>query len=483
MMDINLLIDDRDVAASTGATFERRDPITGDVASRAAAASVADAQAAADAAAAAFPAWSKLGPNARRSVLLKAADLLEGRAAEFVNLMATEIGATAGWAQFNVKLAAGMLREAASLTTQITGEIIPSDKPGCVSMAVRQPAGVVLGIAPWNAPVILGVRAIATPLACGNTVVLKASEICPGTHHLIGAVLREAGLPAGAVNVITNAPDNAPEIIEALIAHPAARRINFTGSTRVGRIIAETAARFLKPVLLELGGKASLVVLDDADLDAAVAASAFGAFMNQGQICMSTERIVVDNAVADDFVAKLAAKAESLQAGNPRHGNFALGSLVGVEAAERIGGLVNDAVSKGARLLAGGRVDGTVMSATVLDHVTPAMRLYGEESFGPVVCVIRATGVEEAVRIANDTEYGLSAAVFGRDITRALDVAHRIDSGICHINGATVHDEAQMPFGGVKASGYGRFGGKAGIAEFTELRWITIETGPQHFPI
>jgi vanillin dehydrogenase len=483
MMDINLLIDDRDVAASTGATFDRRDPITGEVASRAAAASVADAQAAADAAAAAFPAWSKLGPNARRSVLLKAADLLEGRAAEFVNLMATEIGATAGWAQFNVKLAAGMLREAASLTTQITGEIIPSDKPGCVSMAVRQPAGVVLGIAPWNAPVILGVRAIATPLACGNTVVLKASEICPGTHHLIGAVLREAGLPAGAINVITNAPENAPEIIEALIAHPAVRRINFTGSTRVGRIIAETAARFLKPVLLELGGKASLVVLDDADLDAAVAASAFGAFMNQGQICMSTERIVVDNAVADDFVAKLAAKAESLQAGNPRHGNFALGSLVGVEAAERIGGLVTDAISKGARLLAGGRVDGTVMSATVLDHVTPAMRLYGEESFGPVVCVIRATGVEEAVRIANDTEYGLSAAVFGRDITRALEVAHRIDSGICHINGATVHDEAQMPFGGVKASGYGRFGGKAGIAEFTELRWITIETGPQHFPI
>ncbi len=483
MMDINLLIDDRDVAASTGATFERRDPITGDVASRAAAASLADAQAAADAAAAAFPVWSKLGPNARRSVLLKAADLLEGKAAEFVNLMATEIGATAGWAQFNVKLAAGMLREAASLTTQITGEIIPSDKPGCVSMAVRQPAGVVLGIAPWNAPVILGVRAIATPLACGNTVVLKASEICPGTHHLIGAVLREAGLPAGAINVITNAPENAPEIIEALIAHPAVRRINFTGSTRVGRIIAETAARFLKPVLLELGGKASLVVLDDADLDAAVAASAFGAFMNQGQICMSTERIVVDNAVADDFVAKLAAKAESLQAGNPRHGNFALGSLVGVEAAERIGGLVDDAVSKGAKLLAGGRVDGTVMSATVLDHVTPAMRLYGEESFGPVVCVIRAAGVEEAVRIANDTEYGLSAAVFGRDVTRALDVAHRIDSGICHINGATVHDEAQMPFGGVKASGYGRFGGKAGINEFTELRWITIETGPQHFPI
>jgi acyl-CoA reductase-like NAD-dependent aldehyde dehydrogenase len=483
MLDINLLIDARDIAAADGATFLRRDPITGEVASRASAASPDDAKAAADAAASAFPVWSKLGPNARRAVLLKAADLLEGRVGEFVNLMATEIGATAGWAQFNVKLAAGMLREAASLTTQITGEIIPSDKPGCVSMAIRQPAGVVLGIAPWNAPVILGVRAIATPLACGNTVVLKASEICPGTHRLIGTVLQEAGLPAGAINVVTNAPENASEVIEALIAHTAVRRINFTGSTRVGRIIAETAARHLKPVLLELGGKASLVVLDDADLDAAVAAAAFGAFMNQGQICMSTERIVVDNAVADDFVTKLAAKAESLQAGNPRHGNFALGSLVGVEAAERISGLVNDAVSKGAKLLAGGKVDGTVMSATVLDHVTPAMRLYGEESFGPVVCVLRAAGVEEAVRIANDTEYGLSAAVFGRDVTRALDVANRIESGICHINGPTVHDEAQMPFGGVKASGYGRFGGRAGINEFTELRWITIETGPQHYPI
>jgi acyl-CoA reductase-like NAD-dependent aldehyde dehydrogenase len=483
MQDINLLIGDRHVAASNGATFERRDPITGEVASRAAAATITDAQSAADAAAAAFPAWSKLGPNARRTILLKAADLIEAHTADFINLMATEIGATAGWAGFNVKLAAGMLREAASMTTQITGEVIPSDKPGCVAMAVRQPAGVVLGIAPWNAPVILGVRAIATPLACGNTVILKASEICPGTHHLIGAVLREAGMPAGVVNVITNAPEDAAKIVETLIAHAAVRRINFTGSTRVGRIIAETAARYLKPVLLELGGKASLVVLDDADLDAAVAASAFGAFMNQGQICMSTERIVVDNAVADDFVARLATKAESLQAGNPRHGNFALGSLVDVGAAERISGLVDDAVSKGAKLVAGGRVEGTVMSATVLDHVTPAMRLYGEESFGPVVCVMRAAGVEEAVRIANDTEYGLSAAVFGQDIARALDVAKRIDSGICHINGATVHDEAQMPFGGAKASGYGRFGGKAGINEFTELRWITIETGPQQFPI
>ncbi|MDJ1157048.1 aldehyde dehydrogenase [Chelatococcus sp. SYSU_G07232] len=482
MLDIGLLIADQDVAATGGVTFERRDPLTGHVATRAAAATVADAVAAADAAAAAFPAWSALGPNARRTVLLRAAELMDARTQDFVALMTRETGATAGWAGFNVHLAANMLREAAAMTTQIAGEVIPSDKPGCLAMAVRQPVGVVLGIAPWNAPVILGVRAVATPLACGNTVVLKASEVCPATHRLIGEILRDAGLPAGAVNVVTNAPADAGPVVEALIAHPAVRRINFTGSTRVGRIIAETAARHLKPVLLELGGKAPLLVLDDADLDEAVKAAAFGAFMNQGQICMSTERLVVDATVADAFVAKLAAKAASLPAGDPRSGDVVLGSVVGREAVERVEALIADAVAKGARVVAGGTSRGTVMPATVVDHVTREMRIYGEESFGPVVCVVRVKSDEEAIRVANDTEYGLSSAVFSRNIARALAVAKRIESGICHINGPTVHDEAQMPFGGTKASGYGRFGGKAGIAEFTHLRWITIETQPGRYP-
>ena len=469
MNQISLLLENRDVQAIDGVTFDRLNPITGDIATRAAAAQIADATRAADAAAAAFPSWSATGPNQRRMILLKAADVLAGKAPQFIALMAAETGATAGWAGFNVKLAADMLREAASMTTQISGEVIPSDKPGCIAMAIRQPAGVVLSIAPWNAPVILGVRALALPLACGNTVVLKASEICPGTHRLIAECLREAGLPPGVVNVITNAPEDAPALIEALIGHPAVRRINFTGSTRVGHIIALIAAKYLKPVLLELGGKAPLIVLDDADIDAAVAAAAFGAFMNQGQICMSTERIVVDHKIADAFVAKFATKAETLVAGDPRTGNAPLGSLIGTDAADRIQGLIKDAVGKGARVVAGGKVEGTLMSATVVDHVTTAMRIYGEESFGPIVTIVRVDGVDEAVRVANDTEYGLSAAVFGRDIARALGVAKRIESGICHVNGPTVHDEAQMPFGGMKASGYGRFGGKAGIAEFTEL--------------
>jgi acyl-CoA reductase-like NAD-dependent aldehyde dehydrogenase len=376
-----------------------------------------------------------------------------------------------------------MLREAAAMTTRIGGEVIPSDRPGLMAMAIRQPVGVVLGIAPWNAPVILGARAIAMPLACGNTVILKASEICPATHGLIGDALREAGLGDGVVNVISNAPADAAAIVEALIAHPVVRRVNFTGSTRVGRLVAEVAARHLTPALLELGGKAPFVVLDDADLDEAVRAAAFGAFMNQGQICMSTERIVVDAAVADAFAEKLARKAASLIAGDPRRAATPLGSVIGLEAVERIDALVKDAVSRGARILAGGHARGTLMDATVLDHVTSAMRVYNEESFGPVVSIVRVSGMDEAVRVANDTEYGLAAAVFGRDVTRAMRVARRIESGICHINGPTVQDEAQMPFGGMRDSGYGRFGGTAAIHEFTELRWITIAGQPGHYPI
>ncbi|MBL8272082.1 aldehyde dehydrogenase [Steroidobacter sp.] len=480
-MDCRLLIDNEDVPASNGATFERRNPMTRYVATRAAAATVADAKAAADSARKAFPAWSSLGPTARRSLLLHAADELDKRTPAFIDAMVEETGATAPWAGFNVMLAANMLREAAALTTRVAGQVIPSDRPGSLAMSIRQPAGVVLGIAPWNAPVILGVRAIATPLACGNTVILKASEVCPTTHRLIGEAMRAGGLPPGVVNVITNAPSDASTIVETLISHPAVRRINFTGSTRIGKVVAAAAARELKPVLLELGGKAPLLVLDDADLDQAVNAAVFGAFMNQGQICMSTERIVVHESVADAFVYKLGTKARSLPAGDPR-GKVVLGSLIGPESISRIQRLLDDAASKGADLVLRGEVNGTVMAATVVDRVTPGMAIYKEESFGPVVCVMRVKDDDEAVHVANDSEYGLSSAVHSRDIPRALKVAARIEAGMCHINGPTVHDEAQMPFGGMKASGYGRFGGDAGIAEFTDLRWITVATEPVHYP-
>jgi benzaldehyde dehydrogenase (NAD) len=463
--------------------FERINPLTQETASTAAAMTPSEARAVADRAAGAFAGWSALGPNARRGLLMKAAAALESRKDDFVQAMMTEVGATAGWAMFNLMLAAGMTREAASLTTQIGGEVIPSDKPGCLALALREPVGVVLGIAPWNAPIILGVRAIAVPLACGNAVILKASELCPRTHTLIIEAFASAGFPEGVVNIVTNAPKDAAQVVGALIDHPAVARINFTGSTAVGRIVAKRAAEHLKPCLLELGGKAPLIVLEDADLDEAVKAAAFGAFMNQGQICMSTERIIVVEAVAADFVKRFAAKARSLATGDPREGKTPLGAVVDQKTVKHVNALIDDAIGKGAKLVAGGKADHVLMPATVVDEVTPSMNIYRDESFGPVVGIIRAKDEADAVRLANDSEYGLAAAVFSRDTARGLRVARQIRSGICHINGPTVHDEAQMPFGGVGASGYGRFGGKAGIEQFTVLRWITVETQPGHFPI
>lgn len=463
--------------------FQRLNPLTSDVASEADAMTVAEVLKVADKANAALPQWAATGPNARRALLNAAAAALEARAEDFVDAMMSEIGATRGWALFNVGLAVSMTREAGAMTTQISGEVIPSDKPGCVAMALREPAGVCLGIAPWNAPIILGVRAIAVPLACGNPVILKASETCPRTHQLIVEAFQAAGFPEGVVNVVTNAPKDSGDVVGALIDHPAVRRINFTGSTAVGRIVARRAAEQLKPCLLELGGKAPLVVLEDADLDEAVKAAAFGAYMNQGQICMSTERIIVVDAIADEFAKRFTAKAASLATGDPREGKTPLGAVVDMKTVRHVNALIDDAVSKGAALRVGGKAEQVLMPATVLDGVTSAMSIYSDESFGPIVGIIRARDEADAIRLANDSQYGLSASVFTRDTVRGLKVARQIKSGICHVNGPTVHDEAQMPFGGTGASGYGRFGGKAGVNEFTELRWITIETQPGHYPI
>ncbi len=463
--------------------FTRINPLTGDVASTAPAMQASDIPAIAERAAAGFAVWAAMGPNARRAVLMTAAAALEARKDAFVEAMMAEIGSTAGWAMFNLGLAASMVREAAALTTQIAGEVIPSDKPGCMAMALKEPVGVILGIAPWNAPIILGVRAIAVPLACGNSVILKASEICPRTHQLIVEAFAEAGFPEGVVTIVTNAPADAGAVVGALIDAPQVKRINFTGSTQVGRIIAKRAAEHLKPCLLELGGKAPLIVLEDADLDEAVKAAAFGAFMNQGQICMSTERIIVVDAVADAFAATFATKALALATGDPSEGTTPLGAVVDRKTVDHVNSLIDDAVAKGATLLSGGTAQSVLMPATVVDRVTAEMAIYRDESFGPVVAMIRARDAAHAVELANDSDYGLSASVFTRDIALGLSIARQIHSGICHVNGPTVHDEAQMPFGGVGASGYGRFGGRQGIDSFTETRWITIETRPGHFPI
>jgi acyl-CoA reductase-like NAD-dependent aldehyde dehydrogenase len=483
-MQTQLIIDNEARGAREGNTFERRNPLTGDVVTEGAAASVDDAIDAVESAAKAFETWSQSGPSQRRAVMLKAADIIEARAGEFVETMMSEVGAAQLWAGFNVFLTAQLLREAAGLATQIQGETLPTDKPGTLSMTVRQPAGVVFSMAPWNGAGVLAARAIAYPIVCGNTVVFRASETSPRTHSIIAEVMHEAGLPAGVLNFLTSSAEDADRVVETIIAHPAVRRINFTGSTPVGRIIAEKAGRHLKPVLLELGGKAPLVVLDDADIDGAVNAAVFGSFMYQGQICMSTERFVVDDKVADEFIAKFTARTRELVSGDPMSDPDAVvGPMIRPESGARINGLIDDALAKGADILVGGPADGASMAATIVDNVTPDMFIYDQETFGPITTIVRVSGVEEAVQVANDTEYGLAAAVFGRDTTRALQVANRIQAGHVHVNGATVQNEAQAPYGGTKASGYGRFDGRAVINEFTELKWITIEPSDQQYPL
>lgn len=483
MNQVQLLINGEMVAAEGGQTFVRRSPVTGEIATIAAAAQPTDIEKVLHSSKAAFAIWSKLSPTQRRQRLLKVAELMDARVQDFILTARQETGSTDAWYGFNATLSANMFREAAAMTTQIAGALLPTDLPGNISMAERIPCGVILSIAPWNAPVILATRAIAMPLACGNTVILKASEVCPATHVLLGEILHEAGIGPGVVNVITNAPEDAGKVVEQLIKSPIVKRVNFTGSTKVGRIIAGLAAENLKPALLELGGKAPVIICEDADLEQAVAGVAFGAYFNQGQICMSTESLIVHEAIADQFLEALVAKIQTIKVGHPDDEATTFAYLESEKSAERIKQLVDDALAKGASLPVPLQIKGALMSPLIVNHIRPDMALYYEESFGPVVTMMTFQEDDAAIAVANDSIYGLAAAVYSQDINRALHLAKQIESGICHINGATVHDEAQAPFGGVKESGYGRFGSQSAIDAFTTLRWLTVQTTPRQYPL
>ena len=469
------------VDSAGGATFDDLNPFDGDVVARIAAGTREDANRAVETAAAAFAEWSQSPPAARQAIFLKAADILESRAEDVASWLTRETGCTFGFAMFQLHFVPGLFRQAAALGYMPMGEVIPSDT-GAFSMGLRRPLGVVGAIAPWNAALILSARSIAAPLALGNTVVLKPSELSPYVGGLLwGEIFAEAGLPAGVLNIVTHAPGEAGAIGDELVENPAVRCVNFTGSTETGRRLAEAAGRNLKRLVLELGGYNPLIVLADADLDYAVNATAFGAFLHQGQICMSARRIIVERPIADEFTKRLTEKTNGLKVGDPNEQDTIIGPLINESALDMVKSRVEEAVSKGAKVLAGGEAVGSAFQPTLLADVPEDSDFAKIETFGPVASIEVVDSPEEAVQRANATSYGLASGILTSDTDRGLALAQQIEAGIVHVNDQPVGDEPQMPFGGVKDSGLGRFGGTAAIHEFTDLHWITVSK-PHPFP-
>jgi acyl-CoA reductase-like NAD-dependent aldehyde dehydrogenase len=471
------------VDAKNKETFEDYNPYNGEVFADVPKGKREDATRAIEAAAAAFPEWAASPPSLRRKLFNKAADIFEKRQDELVRVVAEETGSTIGIAMFQMFFVPGLFREAAAQAYSVTGEIIPADYPGAFFMALRQPAGVVGAFGPFNVPYILSSRAFALPLAYGNTAVLKPSEEAPISGGLILAeIFEEAGFPPGVLNVITHTKEDAPEVGDELIVHPAVRRISFTGSTEVGRIVAEKAGRNLKRAVMELGGKDPLIILRDADLDFAADATSWGAFLHQGQICMSTERVIVERPIADEFVEKLAQRANALKVGDPRDPSVAIGPLINQSALDKVDGHVKEAVQGGAELVVGGKHDGLVYHPTIVTDVKYDMRIFTDQTFGPVAPIVIVDDAEEALQVANNSKYGLSSGIITNDFNQALMMARKLETGMVHIGDQTINDEPQVPFGGVKDSGYGRMGGKAALDEFTELRWISVQQTKRTFP-
>jgi benzaldehyde dehydrogenase (NAD) len=465
---------------ATGGDAAVVEPATGNELGRLGIAGPADVARASEIAAEAQPAWAATSFEERAAVLRRAGALWEEHAAEVEGWLVREAGSVPGKAQVETHIAAQECYEAAGLPSHAIGELLPSALPR-MSLARRRPVGLVGVIAPFNFPLILSIRSVAPALALGNAVVLKPDArtgVCGGVA--LARIFEAAGLPEGLLHMLPGGPDVGAAVVE----DPRIRVISFTGSTAAGRKVGEVGARLLKRVHLELGGNNALVVLDDADLDLAVSAGAWGSFLHQGQICMTTGRHLVHERVADEYVEKLAAHAEHLPVGDPATGQVALGPLIDAGQRDKVHALVTASVDGGARLAAGGRYDELFYRPTVLDGVTPDSPAYGQEVFGPVAPVLRFRDPDEAVALAGGSEYGLSLGILGRDVMAALALADRVPSGIVHINDQTVNDEAVAPFGGVGASGTGaRFGGPAAnIEAFTDAQWVTMSGAIPQYP-
>ncbi|MEU0371648.1 aldehyde dehydrogenase family protein [Streptomyces sp. NPDC006283] len=425
-------------------------------------------------------AWAETNPYARRAVFERALRIIEDREQEITEAIIAELGGTHLKAAFELHLAKEFLREAVHLALRPEGRILPSPVDGKENRVYRVPVGVVGVISPFNFPFLLSLKSVAPALALGNAVVLKPHQntpICGGS--LVAKVFEDAGLPAGLLNVVIT---DIAEIGDALIAHPIPKAISFTGSDKVGRHVATVCAANFKHAILELGGNSALIVLDDADIDYAVDAAVFSRYVHQGQVCMAANRILVDRSVEKEFTEKFVAKVRTLKVGDPADPTTHIGPLINASQAEAVSSLVDQTVEAGATALLHGGADGNLVSPSVLSGLSADAPILSQEIFGPVALIVPFEGEEEAVRIANDTPYGLSGAVHTGDVERGVRLAKRIDTGMIHINDGTVHDEPIVPFGGEKQSGLGRLNGDSMIDSFTRQKWISVQHGRSRFP-
>ncbi|MBT1076496.1 aldehyde dehydrogenase family protein [Geobacter grbiciae] len=479
MKEYRLFINGEWVPSSTGTTADDFNPATGEVYAKVHQASRDDIEQAIASAYRAKDAWGKTVPAQREAILIKAAAILEERIPEFAEVLIDEGGATFGKAMFESSFVVTLLRSAAGECRRIFGETIPSDAPGLFSMSVRKPLGVIAGISPFNFPFLLAMKKVALALAAGNTFVLKPASPTPVIGLKIAELFEAAGLPKGVLNVI---PVKGSTLGNTLVEDPRIRMVTFTGSTDVGKQLAEVAGRHQKKITLEMGGKSPLIVLKDADLDYAVDAAVFGIFLHQGQVCMANSRLIVEAEIYDRFCEKLAAKVKGLKVGDPHKPDTVIGPLIEAKQCAFIDSQVKDALADGARILSGGKSEGAFYQPTIVADVTRKMRIFDEESFGPVVCVIKAADSEEALALANDSSFGLSAGLITNDLQKAFDLSLRLESGMVHINDSSIFDEPHVPFGGVKDSGVGREGGHYSMEEMTEVKWITVQMGKRQFP-
>ncbi|KAG8787616.1 hypothetical protein FRC12_015409 [Ceratobasidium sp. 428] len=462
-------------ARASSRTYPRLDPHTGRHLFDVSAADESIVQEAVKSAQAAFPAWSATSPVERRRIFQSATKIIEERKEQIVKLGLHETTNSEPWANIDIILTIAALDELAAAITQLKAEVV-QPAPGQEGYIFREPFGVVLGIAPWNAALTLACRAISNPIMAGNTAILKTSEHSPRLHMAVAQIFAEAGLPDGVLNVVHVDPEQASKITEMMIAHPAIRKVNFTGSTLVGSKIAEVCGRHLKPIVMELGGAAPFIVLEDADVEHAVNNAVHGSFLHSGQICMSTNTLLLHDSIADEFISIM--KQYNLSAAatpsSPYRGLFTS------QSADRVRGLIDEAVAQGAVISipsSDNKSDSpatNLVQPTLLDKVPQSAKIISEEIFGPAVAIVRFTDEAEAVRIANARDYGLSAAVFSKDIAKAFRIARQIEAGAVHINGSTIHDYPTLPHGGWKKSGWGRFNGLEGIKEFTQTKVITV---------